>query len=221
MTRSRTLRTLGVLGAAVIIAAGCGGGDDFGGDAGTVVPDADSGAGLVGEGGQDLDGDGIPDTVPSAQLGATATIPDLSGGEIAGGLSAPSGAAPLFEPGAVKSIESENEGETTKDDAEAPKATEPPPAAPIYTGARIYVDGVIHEVSKSGAFPKDSPVFRLLSISSRSIEVELIAGEFTSGGGSGVFLDKGELVSLVNASEQLTYRVKFLRPISGATGISF
>jgi hypothetical protein len=216
MTRSRTLRTLGVLGVAAIIAAGCGGDDEFVADPGAPVPTP--GTGLVAEG-QDLDGDGVPDAAPSAQLGATASIPDLTGGEIAGGLSAPSGAASMFEPGAVESIESGSDDATKG--AEVPKATEPVPAAPTYTGARIYVDGVIHEVTKSGAFPKESPVFRLLSISSRSIEVELIAGEFTSGGGSGVFLDKGELVSLVNASEQLTYRVKFLRPLSGATGISF
>jgi hypothetical protein len=74
-------------------------------------------------------------------------------------------------------------------------------------------------VDKNGAFPKDNPVFRLLSINASNVEVELIAGEFTTGGGSGVVLDKGELVSLVNASEQLTYRVKYLRPIASTDSI--
>jgi hypothetical protein len=36
-----------------------------------------------------------------------------------------------------------------------------------------------------------------------------------------VFLDKGDLVSLVNSSELVTYKVKYLRPIVDTDGISF
>jgi hypothetical protein len=64
-------------------------------------------------------------------------------------------------------------------------------------------------------------VFRLLSVNGSSIEVELVAGEFTSDGGDGTFLDKGDLVSFVNASEQVTYKVKYLRPIVKTDGLGF
>jgi hypothetical protein len=53
-----------------------------------------------------------------------------------------------------------------------------------------------------------------------SIEIQLVAGEFTSGGGNGVFLDKGQPVSLVNASEQVTYTVRYIRPITDTSGFS-
>jgi hypothetical protein len=58
-------------------------------------------------------------------------------------------------------------------------------------------------------------------VTANDIEIELIAGEFTSGGGVGTVLDKGELVSLVNSSEQLTYRIKYLRGIASTDSISF
>lgn len=248
MARRRTpARSIALLGATAIIAAGCGGGEETLApvtESATPAPVTDGStvadptapqatADLDGDGTLDVDadGDGIKDPVdPAAPLGATASVPNLSGGDIGGGLGTVGG-APLFEAGAI-SIEDLEElqdakeqkaaaGSTVADhstDTTGPSTKEP---AATYTSAKVYIDGIVHEVSKGAAFPKDNPVFRLLQVNAGSIEVELIAGEFTTGGGSGVVLDKGELVSLVNASEQLTYRVKFMRATEGSTAVSF
>jgi hypothetical protein len=55
-------------------------------------------------------------------------------------------------------------------------------------------------------------------VTASAIELELVAGEFTDGGGTGAVLDKGDLVSLLNASEQKTYKVKYVRPATTVAG---
>lgn len=106
-------------------------------------------------------------------------------------------------------------GGTTAPGVDPPK---PKPAPVIYAGAKMYVDGMIHAVQKNGTFPKGNPVFRLISVSAASVEIELVAGEFTAGGSIGTILDKGQIVSLVNASEQVTYKVKYITPIEAGAG---
>ncbi|MCB0879130.1 MAG: hypothetical protein KDC46_09150 [Thermoleophilia bacterium] len=211
-----------------IIVAGCGG-SDVPADTGAVTPTPAPNATnpTVGDpnatAGQDLDGDGIPDADPNAgatDLGATATIPDLSGGDIGGGLGAV-GATPIFDAAAVSPDDlpkdESSESTTTTTDTAVPTTT---PEASTFFGAKISIDGVVSDVAKGDAFPDDNPVFRLLSVTGSNIEIELIAGEFTAGGGSGVLIDKGEEVSLVNASEQLTYRITYLRGIKDDSGIT-
>jgi hypothetical protein len=233
MTRRRAIRTAGLLGIAAVVASGCGGGGDAATTppAGTTpaptpspTPAADPNAPLTADGGAAAGG------AATGELGATAEIPDLSGGDVGGGLGAPSGGNGLFEAGAIDladALERDKAAETTTQPdfgttiGGNTTTTPTTPSAPDYSGAKLYVDGIIHDVQVDGAFPSDNPVFRLVKVSGGSVEVELIAGEFTSGGGSGVLIDKGELVSLVNASEQLTYRVKYLRPISGSSGVTF
>lgn len=227
-----TLRRVGMIGLAAVIASGCGGGDDAAVTPSTSpstppTPDANSGQSLTGDAGAaGAAGSETPGSV-------TAEIPDLKGGDVGGGLAAPKGGGSLFSPGAT---ESNGQSEITPDSGAGsfdggfsegttsfptPNTDAPTvDASPTFGSARIYVDGVIHTVGIGEAFPKAAPVFRLLEIASGNIEVQLIAGEFTTGGGDGVMLDKGELVSLVNASEQLTYRIKYLRPISGSSGIT-
>lgn len=228
--RSRSLTTLGVIGIAALVATGCGGGDDAAvvdtGTAPVPTPVDDGSGAAVGDGtaGQDLDGDGIPDAQPLGDLGATASIPDLSGGDVGGGLSSPSGTSPVFEASAVDGddlVDTVKDGKTSDSATTIETPKDAAPTAPVFASAKIYVDGMTHDVEKGDAFPKDNPVFRLISITAGNIEIELIAGEFTSGGGSGVLIDKGELVSLVNASEQLTYRVKYMQPVKGDSGITF
>lgn len=239
MRRARMTRTIGILFAAALVAAGCGGGGDemAPADAGvSPVPGADAtqtqigDAGVGGTGEQQLDENGMPidPAVGGSELGATGSIPTLSGGDIGGGLGAVD-STPIFSPGAV-GADKIAETETPQDSGEANHSMssdmgatpeKPKPAAPQYAGAKFSVDGVVVTVDKKGAFPKNNPVFRLLSVDAGSVEVELIAGEFTTGGGSGVVLDKGELVSLVNASEQLTYRVKYLRPVTSTNNIEW
>ncbi len=232
MTRARmTIRTVGLLGAAALVAAGCGGGE---------TPPAATGATPAPAPGTDgttvgADGTTTPAIDPATGLpidpaagaaeatGATASVPDLSGDDVAGGLGSTE-SSPLFLPGAIDSEKAKelfDEGEKvdpTKDETKTDVEEKP---AVVFSGAKIYVDGIVHDVNENGTFPKGNPVFRLLSVTANDIEIELIAGEFTSGGGVGTVLDKGELVSLVNSSEQLTYRVKYLRGIASADGITF
>ncbi len=233
MTRARmTLRTFGLLGASALVAAGCGGGDAAG-TVETPVPAPDPNAPTVADPGTP---DAASATDPATGLpvdpaagaepagATTASVPDLSGDDISGGLGS-TDSDPLFVPGAIDSVAAKNlfkpaeptAGSTGTSSSEE-RSTTP---AIVYAGAKIYVDGIVHDVDKNGTFPKGNPVFRLLSVTATDIEIELIAGEFTSGGGIGTVLDKGELVTLVNSSEQLTYRVKFLRPITSTDAISF
>ena len=233
MTRARTtIRTVGLLGAAVLIAAGCGGGETPPATSATPAPAPDPNAPTVADPnapaatvdpvtGLPVDPALAGTEVPGA---TTASVPDLSGDDVAGGLGSTE-SSPLFVPGAIdtqkakEAIEAEEKaGEGVDEGAKTPEKTEP---AVVFSGAKIYVDGIVHDVNENGSFPKGNPVFRLLSVSAADIEIELIAGEFTSGGGVGTVLDKGELVSLVNSSEQLTYRIKYLRPITSTDGITF
>lgn len=230
MSRARTrFQIIGAVALTSLLAAGCGGGDD----AATAVPDGAAtptpattdGATVVGgpapAAGATDPTTGLPvdPAAGDATSGTTATVPDLSGEDLSGGLAAVNGAA-LFAPGAVPvdALPSVTEKEVAEVPQADPTPTEP---AATFAGAKIYVDGIVHDVSINGVFPKGNPVFRLVSVGAGTIELELVAGEFTSGGGVGTLLDKGELVSLVNGSEQLTYRVKYLRPVVDTGAISF
>ena len=241
MTRARTtFRTVGLLGAAALVAAGCGGGDAAVPTTETPAPSPDPNATTVVDPAAQVDpAIGLP-VDPAAAGGAaagagatTASVPELSGDDLGGGLGS-SKTNPIFVPSAISTEEAKDlfapkadgvskDGTNVSEDGTnlgsgsgGEKAE-----APSFSGAKIYVDGIVHDVDKNGSFPKGNPVFRLLSVTGGDIEIELIAGEFTSGGGVGTVLDKGELVSLVNSSEQLTYRIKYLRPISGTDAISF
>ena len=239
-TRARTtIRTVGLLGAAALVAAGCGGGDPAAATGETPVPATDPNATtVVDPAAQTTDPvTGLPVDPAAAGAGAagggaTASVPELSGDDLGGGLGS-SNSSPLFVPSAIDTEEAKDlfapkdDGTSldgtnvSKDGTNLDSGTDDKADAPSFSGAKIYVDGIVHDVDTNGTFPKGNPVFRLLSVTAGDIEIELVAGEFTSGGGVGTVLDKGELVTLVNSSEQLTYRVKFLRAITGSDQISF
>lgn len=224
MSRARRpLQIAAVMGAAMLVATGCGGAEetvppvDGSATPGATTPgvlDADTGAAPA------VDPvTGLPIDPANAGAGATATVPELVGDDVAGGL-APVGSGANFDALAVSRDEL---GELEKDEEEVKEEAkaEDTAAAVSLTGAKIYVDGIVHSVDRDGTFPKGNPVFRLLSVTDVDIEIALVAGEFTTSGGDGTYLDKGDMVSLVNASEQVTYRVKYLRPIAGESGVSF
>ena len=234
----RPLQVVGVLAAAALVATGCGGGGETVApvEGATPTPDGGAGATTVGTPGatDPLTGapaatdpaTGLPVDPAATDSGSTATVPELVGDDVAGGLAAVSDTTPIFDAQAVKTDELPDTDADKGDDATkgttstTGTTTESTPAV-TYTGAKIYVDGIVHSVNRNGTFPKGNPVFRLLSVSASDIEIALVAGEFTSSGGDGTFLDKGDLVSMVNASEQVTYRVKYLRPIAGTDAVSF
>ena len=230
MTRARQLvRITTIVCAAAMLAAGCGGGEAVAPDTGTPTPGSTGPAATVsttpgatttpGVTTTPLDG-----TVPAlgtddVAAGAAATVPRLDGGDDVGGSFGGSSTG-LFDPKA-----SEDAGKVTSttdfEDSVGSSETETTRTAETqtYSGAVIYVDGTTYKVTRGASFPKGSPILRLISITSTDIEVELIAGEFTTGGGMGTILDKGDLVTVVNSSEQVNYRVKYLRPIVDSTGI--
>jgi hypothetical protein len=231
MARARvTLRTAALLGASALMAAGCGGGDAAVTDtAAPATTGTTPGTTVAGDGTapaiDPLTGQPVATDGAGATGGATAQIPELEGDDIGGGLGAVSG-SPIFEAGAIspsdfEASETADATDEVASDTTSTTTDTSTPVAPTYSGAKIYVDGMVHDVSTNGLFPSENPVFRLLSVSSGDIEIELVAGEFTTGGGTGTVLDKGELVSLVNASEQLTYRIKYLRPITESSSVVF
>jgi len=229
MSRARNAGAL--LGLLALFAAGCGGGDTVT-PTPTPTPGGTTPGGTVGGTDPGLDANGQPiDTTGSE--GVTATIPDLEGSNLGGGF----GEGVSDDPYTPKALTDEDvaasddgtgtddfsdfDDEKSDDTFEDPKPDPTPDPKPVetttFSGAKIYVNGVVHDVDTDGTFPADDPILRLLSVKAGEIEVELIAGEFTAGGGVGVFLDKGELVSMLNGSEQVTYRVKYLRPITAST----
>lgn len=256
---TRAIRMTCVLGAAALVASGCGGdpalpagemvtpipGSTMPGSTVAVDPNAPVDPSVPVDPNAPVATDpatGLP-AVPAAPTAPTATVPSLVGDDTSSSSGfesvegtplfvarAASGAAIPTTPAAsdrspVSPVVGDNvpgiggsAGTTT-----LPAKTPVEPAKPttVYTGARIFVDGMIHAVQKGGTFPKGAPVFRLVSVSSTEIEIELVAGEFTAGGGVGTVLDKGDLVSMVNASEQVTYRLKFLSATEGISDIAF
>jgi len=80
---------------------------------------------------------------------------------------------------------------------------------------------MVYSVNRDGTFPKGNPLFRLTAVSASSIEIELVAGEFTAGGANGTIIDRGQLLTMANASEGTVYRVKYLSPLAASAGVTF
>jgi hypothetical protein len=158
--------------------------------------------------------------------GATATIPKLAGDDVSGSLSG-GVTKDIFAPAAVDSSTADVSAGVT-DTTATSTATNPPEITPPTTtaaaqliGATIYVNGKTYTVKTNGTFPVGAPIFRLVSVDAGSIEISLLAGEFTGDHSDGLFLDKGDLKSLVDASADITYKVKFLRALADTSGQGF
>ncbi|MCW2925762.1 MAG: hypothetical protein JWM98_3166 [Thermoleophilia bacterium] len=243
MRTSRAIRTSCILGLVAVVAAGCGGAAVPPADTGaTPAPGTDTSGSTVADPGATPGATdpatGLPSDPAAAGTAPSATVPDLSGDDTSS--SAGFGSAvkdsSLFSPqaagGAQTSTTETTPGSTllggggatpgaSTTPSEPTTPTEPAKPKVTYSGAKIYVDGMVHTVLKGATFPKGNPVFKLVSVSAGDIEIELVAGEFTSGGGTGTILDKGELVTMANSSEQITYRLKYLTPIAGSDAIGF
>jgi hypothetical protein len=165
MTRARTaIRTFGLLGAAALVAAGCGGGEAPPAATGaTPTPGTDPNAATVGADGTTTPAvdpvTGLPvdpAAVPAGGGAATASVPDLTGDDVAGGLGS-NESNPIFLPGAVDTEaakelfkEEETADDPAKDSAEEDVEKKP---AVVFSGAKIYVDGIVHDVNENGTFP--------------------------------------------------------------------
>ena len=218
MMRARSsIGALALVSAMALFAAGCGGDPAVtegatGGNVPTPTTPTPTTPGTV------VDGS-APTGGTSVGAGMTAKVPEISAQTLRGrGVSGSGGG--LFSPLAVEDVGDSTALPTVQPTTPLPTLTETPTIdAPsvVYTGARIYVDGMTHTVNIGESFPKDEPLFKLVSVTPSAIELELVAGEFTDGGGTGTVLDKGDLVSLLNASEQQTYKVKYLGPESNSS----
>lgn len=240
MKRVTKMRSVGLLLAIGLVAAGCGGAPvEDPAAAGTPTPDAGAtGTPVADPNAAPVDpaaaGTGAIDPVTglpvtdTSGLSATATIPEVSGGDVSGGLGAVGGsdvfAAAGLDQGEAAKLLAPKEDKTddvatgTDTTAETAKPTVP---AVVYNAAVIYVNGKTYTVPKSGTFPTAAPVFRLISIDKDSVEISLLAGEFTGDGSDGLFLDQGDLVKLLDQSANITYKTKYLRPVVDAASQGF
>ncbi|MCW2949762.1 MAG: hypothetical protein JWN41_775, partial [Thermoleophilia bacterium] len=233
MVRARRILTsFGIVLSAAALAAGCGGAPE----AATPTPAPATPAPAPDPSGSTVaattatDANGQP--INATGLGAAATVPNLAGDDVKGGVTGADNTN-VFAAGAVSGDDAAGApADTTTPPASETagtgagptttgSTTSPKPEALALTGAVIYVNGKTYSVTTNGTFPMGSPVFRLVSVDAGSIEVSLLAGEFTGDHSSGLILDKGDLKSLVDASANLTYKVKYLRGIVDTSGQGF
>lgn len=232
------VRSMALLVGTALLIAGCGGAADVPTDTGasptptpdaTGTPVADPGATGTTPAVDPATGLPIDPAAAAGAQGATATVPALdNGGDLSGGL-APVADAKLFAAGAV-----DNQGAASAGGVTSPTGfpTTTPAGTTTTTptttttaaklnGAVIYVNGKTYTVKTNGTFPTGAPIFRLVSVSNGDIEISLLAGEFTGDHSDGLFLDKGDLKQLVDASEQITYKIKYLRPLTDTSNLGF
>lgn len=223
MQSRRNISAFAIICSLALVAAGCGGAPEA--PAGDVGGNAPTGAGTGAPGGADPlvngapGGTATPDGAAPNTGGVVARVPDVSAESLQGkGLSGSGGG--LFDALAVDPSSIQSQEQTplpTTPTTDMPTTPSTPVPSVVFSGAKIYVDGMTYDVNKGDSFPEDNPLFKLTSVTASAIELELVAGEFTDGGGTGTVLDKGDLVGLLNASEAKTYKVKFVRAIEGAS----
>ncbi|MCW2955144.1 MAG: hypothetical protein JWO69_13, partial [Thermoleophilia bacterium] len=152
---------------------------------------------------------------------------DLSGGDVGAALGAVTDGplaprandTPAESPTKSTGTTPGNETDTTPGSTTPGSLTESATVS-AYSGAVISIDGIVYSVTKNGTFPKTNPFLRLVSVTATSVELSLIAGELTTSGAQAFYLDKGRAVGLLNASEQVTYKVRFVRPVENSSGIT-
>ena len=84
-----------------------------------------------------------------------------------------------------------------------PGATQPPVKA---TSAKISVNGATEQVSVGGTFPTADPVFKLVSLTTRTAKIGISGGSLSTGSGT-VTLTKGKKVTLMNTADGTRYEL--------------
>jgi hypothetical protein len=85
---------------------------------------------------------------------------------------------------------------------------EPSPDAPA-GAAVIAVNGTEETVAVGAAFPKDSPVFKLVKLTGGQAKVAIAGGSFASGAAT-VTLERGKTLTLVNTADGTRYELKLV-----------
>ena len=128
----------------------------------------------------------------------------------------PDAAAPVVEssaPAAVRSAEgtkSADEPRTAEEGSVVGTGSQPsdqPTAAPA--SAVISVNGAEETVAIKAEFPKDAPVFRLVSLSGGQAKIGIAGGKLASGAPT-VTLRLGKAVTLVNTADGTRYELKLV-----------
>jgi hypothetical protein len=92
-----------------------------------------------------------------------------------------------------------------------PPDNEPPgsgePSA--FTSAALNVNGVEEELSKGATFPQSDPLFRLVSISAKSVKIGLVSGSFSNGKET-ITVKLGKTVTLVSQPDGIRYVIKLV-----------
>lgn len=245
--RTRHIAQLTLVVIAALMLAGCGGGEAAP-DAATpdaaapVTPAVDGMDGTVSDPNADPNAPAIdPATgLPiDGGVGAAITVPNLDGGNVDGGLNSLEGGSDVFHSfgyygGLVSSKNESADAGTGGSPADnefgtgtggyqtaTPGGTEETHSIAPYTQAKVAVNGKIYLLTKNGTFPKaPDQLFRLTGITATSVEITLLAGEF-SDGSAGVTLKRGDTFSLVNQSDSMTYKVKLIATMQGTANMGF
>ena len=96
---------------------------------------------------------------------------------------------------------------TTTQPATQPAQGSPAPAAPA--SAVIAVNGVSERVDAGADFPKLDPVFRLVSVTKRSVKVGIAGGTYATGAQT-VTLVRAEPLTLMNTADGARYELRLV-----------
>jgi hypothetical protein len=87
-----------------------------------------------------------------------------------------------------------------------------------YEAAKISINGTSQVVLPKGAFPTESPVFVLDSVTAKQITIAVNGGSFASGQAK-VKIKKGKSVVLVNTVDSTRYVIKYIAPLTAAQAL--
>jgi hypothetical protein len=90
----------------------------------------------------------------------------------------------------------------------SPGVVAPTPSGPVST-AVIAMNGVEHTVAVKAEFPKDEPIFRLVSLTASAARIGIAGGALASGQPT-VTLRRGKALTLVNTADGTRYELKLV-----------
>jgi hypothetical protein len=92
---------------------------------------------------------------------------------------------------------------------DAQPAPPPPPPAKA-EGATISVNGVSSQVAVGGDFPKDDPIFKLVSLTRTSAKVGIVDGTYATGSPTITLKRGGKPVTLMNTADGTTFVLRLV-----------
>jgi hypothetical protein len=102
----------------------------------------------------------------------------------------------------------ESRGTPARPGTAPPGVVAPSPSGPV-TSVVIAVNGVEETVTVKSEFPKEEPIFRLMSATATSARIGIAGGALASGEPT-VTLRKGKPITLVNTADGVRYELKLV-----------